>query len=146
MEVGEMTLVIRASPSPTSLHIPSIKQDDLRRRGEGPLASPLQNLFLFNGLPSLPSLYSLPLLFCTPSPASLSPLPRDSQCGKVAKHYRPNKTVNQRNKLSWQKERKRPQTEEAGLADVVFLRLPPGFYWGKKLIKLNNPTFREKLE
>lgn len=66
-----MTLVIRAGPSPTSLRIPSIKQLDLRRHREGPLASPLQNLFLFNGLPCLPFLLISSSPVCSPSRSAL---------------------------------------------------------------------------
>lgn len=87
-----MTLVIRASPSPTSLYIPSIKQDDLQRHKEGPLTSPLQNLFPFNGLPSLPLPSNLFLsLFVHPLHATLSS--STGQSVKVAKCYRPNKMV-----------------------------------------------------
>lgn len=138
-----MTLVIRASPSPTSLRIPPIKQDDLQRRGEGPLASPLQNLFLFNGLPCLP----LPAnLFLALSAHPLRPLPtpppRDSQGGNVLLAEQ----NGSRDELSWRKERRSPQTAGAGLAHVGFPPLPPGFYGAKTLIKGNNPAFGEKSE
>lgn len=54
---------------------PSIKQDDLPRHREGPLASPLQNLFLFNGLPCHPLRLISSSPACSPSPPRLAPSP-----------------------------------------------------------------------
>ena len=127
-----MTPVIRASPSPTSLRIPPIKHDDLQGLGEGSLTSPLQNLFLFNGLPGSP----LPLVSSSPGRLPLRPasapssLPRDSQ-GQggnmpLAKH---NGSRDQ------QKEGKWPQTPGAGLADVDSPRLHLAFIGERSLLK-----------
>lgn len=140
-----MTLVVRAGPSPTSLRIPSIKQLDLRRHREGTLASPLQNLSLFNELPCLPFLLISSSPVCSPSPAPLSPSLRDRRCVKVATCYWPEKAG------------KRPK-ERATLAEgedvaparrgwtvgVGFPGLPPGFYWGEELVKARNSSFGGK--
>lgn len=138
-----MILVIRAGPSPTFLRIPSIKQDDLQRRGEGPRASPLQNLFPFNGLPCLPLPSNL-FLSCLLTLLLLQGTVWVSRRQNATGHTKWIK--NKRSKRSGQEGRKQPQTAGAGLADVGFPRLPPGFYWGEKLIKVNNSAFGEKSE
>lgn len=138
-----MTLVIRASPSPTSLRIPPLKHNDLQRLGEGPLASPLQNLFLFNGLPCLPFF----LISSSPCRLALSCL--CSLCSSEGQSVGQGGSMllaeqnGYRDKLQ---ERKWPPAAGAGLADVGFPRSPPGFYWGKKLIKVSNPAYGKKSE
>lgn len=136
-----MTLVIRASPSPTSLPIPSIKQNDLQRHREGPLSSPLQNLFLFNGRPRLPFLPGpSPPLAGWLSPPPLPLPPRDSQPGKVAEGYWMHKMVKEQKKLPVQVGRRRGMrlgTQGTGLAAVGGPTPPPGFYGGKKLIRVS---------
>ena len=125
---------------------PSIKQNELPRHREGPLASPLQNLFLFNGLPCHPLPSNLFLSCLHALPRAAVPFSSNSVSGWQNATGPTKWLEDQRKELSWQEGRKWPQTEGAGLADVGFAGLPPGFYWGKKLVKVRNPPASENSE
>lgn len=62
--------------SSLTLSIPPIKHCDLRGHREGPRASPLQDLFFFNGLPCLPLPPNLFLSCSLALPGSALPFPK----------------------------------------------------------------------
>jgi hypothetical protein len=100
-------------------------------QSEGPLSSPLQNLFLFNGLLclSLPSNHSL-CLFAH----SLLPLFFSSSKGQAAcqgGRRLPAQQNGHRTKETSKQEEVAFRPKALGNTDVGLLRPPSDFYWGK---------------